>query len=251
MATLTKEQIDALNAYYGGGSSGWSQGMNQVYQDPQGQYIQDNGGNGYRSYTKSEVGDTYNKYGYDGSDQGQAKFTSAGNPLKEWALMAGALALGGGAAGLWGGAGAAPGVVAGDAFLPGALGADGALMPSTLQGLEGYLATGAAVPGPGAGGGGASGLLNSKLLGPAAAIAGGVLGGKGGAGGGAEGSMTKEIPEWLKPGVMNLLGKGDSLLNQQMAPGAMPGWEQMRKQSMGLLSQPVAGNGFERFYGSK
>jgi hypothetical protein len=42
-----------------------------------------------------------------------------------------------------------------------------------------------------------------------------------------------------------------SLLAQQMSPEGQAGWQQMQRQGMNLLNNPIAGNGFSYFAGRK
>lgn len=48
-----------------------------------------------------------------------------------------------------------------------------------------------------------------------------------------------------------ILGYTQSLLHDQMQPGALQGYTDMQNVGRGLLNQPVAGNGFNRFFGSR
>lgn len=225
-----------------------------------------------------------------------------------FALAAAGVAAGAAGAGTGAGLGGG-GAVAGDAFLPGALGAG--YEGGALTGLEAYAAgggglgaTGAGVDssllnglngsdlmsdafvsnggygaggfggtngtylsnlvngtgslgsrvmgGTGAGGtGGTGGSLlsslggNSNLLGTGASLIGGLLGSQGQQG---ESSSTRDVPEWLKPAIAKQLGYAGTLLDQQMAPGYLQGYQDMRNVGQGLLNQPVAGNGFSRFF---
>lgn len=92
--------------------------------------------------------------------------------------------------------------------------------------------------------GGGAGLLGSLgslggVLGPAATVAGALLGGKGQE---ASTSSTRELPEYLQQPVTDLVGRTQGLLGAQM-PGALQAGAQMVQQGQGLLSQGVAGNG--------
>lgn len=240
-------------------------------------------------------------------------------PLAMAAMGVGAVGAGAaGAAG--GGAAGAVGSVAGDAFLPGILGAGGSevAMGSLIPGLEAYAAPalaggagsvagassgatgtlpavevptwsasefagsqpfnwsptaggGAASlasgggggvtgpfqpPAPGGGGlfsslGGAGGLGStlsslSGLAGPAAALLGAAAGAEGTPG--TESSTTKDLPEWLKPRVNKGLDYAGSLLDKQMAPGYLSGYDVMRDKGMGLLNTPQRGNAFSQFF---
>jgi hypothetical protein len=156
-----------------------------------------------------------------------------------------------------------------------------------LPGLEGYLAGGTGAMGAGAGGagagagsiGGASGNgaflgegvasgvpawdaaatkaglsltggglldgISGKALGIGASLLGGALGSQGQQ---AEQSSTRDIPEWLKPYVTNTLDKSQSLFNTQMSPEYQQRWTNLGNQAQGLLAQPMAGNGFNKFF---
>jgi hypothetical protein len=97
-----------------------------------------------------------------------------------------------------------------------------------------------------AGAGALSGL--GKLAGPAAAIAGGLLGAQG-----QDGATTQERkldPRMDKFIYGDLFPRAQGLLGQQM-PQAQQVGDQMRNAGMGLLNMPMAGNGFSMFYGSK
>ena len=48
-----------------------------------------------------------------------------------------------------------------------------------------------------------------------------------------------------------ILGYTAGLLHSQMQPGALQGYTDMQNVGRGLLNQPVAGNGFNRFFGSR
>lgn len=132
------------------------------------------------------------------------------------------------------------------------MGADGSILGETLAG-GGTMSGGELASLVGAGGGGSSsggGLLSNllgggggsnNLLGLGASLLGGALGGKGQE---SEQSTTRDIPEWLKPYVLKQLGYAGPLLDKQMAPGYMQGYEDMRTKGMGLLGRPVARNPF-------
>jgi hypothetical protein len=47
----------------------------------------------------------------------------------------------------------------------------------------------------------------------------------------------------------DLLPRVQGLLAESLTPEKRKGWEAMRQTGIGLLSQPVAGNAFDRFYG--
>jgi hypothetical protein len=89
----------------------------------------------------------------------------------------------------------------------------------------------------------------SGLLGPAATLLGGLAGAQGQS---ASTTTAKDIPEWLKPyvtGSDGILSKANSLLQQQTAPGALAGFDQMKSVGMNLLNQPIRPNGFNLFTG--
>ncbi len=103
-------------------------------------------------------------------------------------------------------------------------------------------ATGAGIAG--------TGISAGQLLGAGAALLGGAAGAQGQK---ANTSQTRDIPEWLKPyvnGSGGLLDMTRTKLQADMAPGGMPGYDAMKTAGQGLLSQPVAGNGFDRFFGN-
>lgn len=86
-----------------------------------------------------------------------------------------------------------------------------------------------------------SALAGSGLLGPLATVAGAALGAKG-----QESNQTinKELPEYLRGPVTDLISRGQGLLASQMPIAAAQG-ALLRNTGQGLLSQPVAGNGFQ------
>lgn len=92
------------------------------------------------------------------------------------------------------------------------------------------------------------GSLLGKALGVGASLLGGALGSQGQQ---AEQSSTRDIPEWLKPYVTNTLDKSQSLFNTQMSPEYQQRWTNLGNQAQGLLAQPMAGNGFSRFFPGK
>ncbi len=154
------------------------------------------------------------------------------------------------AAGMGGG-----GTAAGAGGLGAAAGGGGGAM-STMPALEMASFPSTGLPGAmstaGGSAGGLGGLLSglgggggSGLLGLGASALGALSGAQGQE---SEQTTARDIPEWLKPHVMKNLNYAGGLLDKQMAPGAMPGWEQMRNTGMGLLSAPQAGNGFSKFF---
>lgn len=298
MANLSPEQLARIQAYYAPqGGSGWSPSQATPYQEG-GQVYQRDGDYIYNyDPNKQQAGqDPFQVYNPDGtfSNEGTFKTDDAMQTfLMALAAAGGMQFLPGGAFGGGGGAGGAAagsggsggsgafvgegamsgvgpwdaaalqngiGTVAGDAYLPGMLGADGLLastapLPGTSlagsllaggAGAAGGAAGAAGAAGSGAAGAAATGAGTlSKWLGPAATLLGAAAGAKG-----QEKSETtsKDIPEWLKPSVNKLLGYSGNLLDQQMAPGALQGFTDMQSVGRNLLSQPVAGNGFSRFF---
>lgn len=110
-------------------------------------------------------------------------------------------------------------------------------------------ASSAGMAAPAAAGGGGSGLFGtgltgSQLLGGASTLLGGATGAQGQQ---KTQTETKDIPEWLKPYVNKMLGYSGGLLDKQMAPGYLQGYDDMRRVGQGLLNQPVAGNGTSLF----
>ena len=94
-------------------------------------------------------------------------------------------------------------------------------------------------------GGGLLDGISGKALGIGASLLGGALGSQGQQ---AEQSSTRDIPEWLKPYVTNTLDKSQSLFNTQMSPEYQQRWTNLGNQAQGLLAQPMAGNGFNKFF---
>lgn len=165
----------------------------------------------------------------NGAFLGEAPWTATGG---------GALDFGAGSSAA--GAGAGGGAAGGGAY--------GAGSSAGMQGIAGSNAAFNGAVGGGSGlasvGAAAGAGAGSSLLGTAATIAGGLLGSQGQK---QEASSTRDIPEWLKPYAQKILGYGGSLLDAQMQPGAMAGYDQMKTQGQSLLSQPVAGNGTSLF----
>jgi hypothetical protein len=164
--------------------------------------------------------------------------------LESYALPAAAGGAAGGAAGAASGANPGYSFLGGDATMPGALGANGANMGTgALPGLESYVTGGAGLAG------GAAKAANSSLLGKALGVGSTLLGGIAGAqGNDKEGSTTKDVPEWLKPYVTKNLEYAGGLLDKQMQPGYLQGYDDMRSVGQGLLNRPIAGNGFNKFF---
>lgn len=163
---------------------------------------------------------------------------------------------GGTGASTWG-AGSTAGAVggAGVTGLPGGTEADlmyggGADGGATLGGGAGAgTAATSAIPSASGVASSASSLIPSgvsSLLGPAASILGAVAGSQGQK---QTTTQTRDIPEWLKPyvtGQGGLLDSTNSLMRQQM--GYVPQQaQQISNTGMGLLSQPIAGNGVAQF----
>ena len=178
----------------------------------------------------------------------------------------------GGAAGLSGtGAGVGASTV-GAGFTPGQFAtgftdagtAGGALDTAYTAGTAGTAFTGAPALAetlaPGAMPGGSSLLsgataaakaaAGSGLLGPALTAVGAVLGSKGN-------KQTSTSQHQMDPrlngavfdGPNALVPQTQNLLTQQMSPARQQGYLDMQKYGQGLLSQPIAGNGFSKFSG--
>lgn len=170
---------------------------------------------------------------------------------------AGAGASSAGGSGAFLGEGALSGVPAWDGALSaaqaGSLGAGGSLgaMGGSGSGAGGGMG---GLGGAGAGVGGLSGIGSSLgglsgLLGPAATLLGGALGSKGN-------KNTQTTQQTMDPrldgavyGANGQVPRAQGLLAQQMTPQAQQGYMDMQRQGMGLLSNPIAGNGFGKFSG--
>lgn len=224
-----------------------------------------------------------NQYKYTNYDAGGAQTAEGDARLSDWspelgfltslgALVGGGLAMGGpGAFGFGGAAGGGGGGMVNGAFLgeapwtatgggaldfgagtsaigagTGGAGSGAFLGEGVASGVPAWdaAATKAGLSLTGAGGGLLSGLSGSNLLGAGATLLGAAAGAKGQE---QSTSTAKDIPEWLKPSVMKQLGYAGGLLDKQMAPGYMAGYDQMRTIGQGLLNQPIAGNGFDMF----
>jgi hypothetical protein len=162
--------------------------------------------------------------------------------------------MGAGGAGM-GGAGGATDIFGGNGMATGFTDTGTAGGASALG--DSFAGSGAVTGAAGAAGPASSWLSNlipngaGSLLGPAASILGAVAGSKPQT---TTQTQTHDIPAQLKPyvyGQGGLLDSAAKLFQQQTAPGAMPGYAQMQNVGMGLLSQPMAGNGFNRFYGGR
>jgi hypothetical protein len=90
-----------------------------------------------------------------------------------------------------------------------------------------------------------SGIGGKELLGIGSTLLGGAAGA---AGGDEERSTTKDVPEWLKPYVLKNLNYAGGLLDKQMQPGYLQGYDDMRTRGQSLLNAPMAGNGFSKFF---
>jgi hypothetical protein len=274
---LTPEQLAELQRLFStptGSGDGNAYNPNTVNYD--GQSWKQDGSGGYAG-TGALYGDNeykYTNYNPDGtfSAEGEARM-SDWDPLKQFAMIVAAMAGGAGLYGAYGGAGAGAAGGAGEGLVNGLNGAD--LMS------DAFVANG----GVGAGGfGGTSGSYMSNLLSGTGDIGSRVMGGTGagttgagsaatkllgvggtgsnllgigstllGAAAGAKGqeseaTRTSEPPAWLKPYIMNTLDKSQGLFNQQMSPEYQQRWTNLGNQSQGLLAQPMAGNGFDRFF---
>jgi hypothetical protein len=82
-------------------------------------------------------------------------------------------------------------------------------------------------------------------------VLGGLLGSKGQQ---SEQSSTRDIPAELKPyvyGANGVLPQAQNLFTTQMSPAYQQRWTNLGNQAQGLLAQPMAGNGFNRFFPGK
>lgn len=290
---LTQEQINQMIAGLQGTSPEALSQMGGMYRDPTtGQGIQANYAAGRydpmtgdyvagapTEYMVSAPGATraasspFDRYSTEGQYTGTGNYAPATNIekqlLKYGLALAGTAAAGGAFGNMFGG-GAGSASAAGDAFMPGALGVDGAAMSTApLSGLEGYVAGGASgaggtvagdmfMPGqlganytpgviPGlekyvASGGGLLGdigktLGGSKVLGAAATAAGGLLGSKP-----QEQSQTstRSIDPRFNDAIFGQGGLLGMLQNNLSA---------QRPQSSGLSNITPRGNGFNLFTG--
>jgi hypothetical protein len=220
-------------------------------------------------------GGKFRVYDRQGKDTGQDENWNPDSWNWDTAAMAAAGLFGAGAAALAGGAGGAGGVAGaangswdilpealGGAPNTAAMGAGGVGMTgdaaaagyggldagstATIGGGASVAGGAAAIPGGVASAG--SSLIPEGmkgLIGPAATLLGAAAGAKGQNG---TTTQTRDIPDWLKPYVTKQLEASSTLLDQQMAPGFLAGYDRMRDVGQGFLSQPVAQNGFSRFY---
>jgi hypothetical protein len=163
------------------------------------------------------------------------------NPVLSGASMTGATqAAGAGGAALAGGAAGAGGSAAG--------GSGAFLGEGVASGVPAWdaAATGAGLTLSGAGSG--LSLLDgaSKYLGPAATALGALAGSQGQDT--SQTSVKSMDPRMDKLFYEDLAPRVQGLLAKQMAPGAMQGFTDMQSVGRNLLNQPVAGNGFNRFF---
>lgn len=278
MATnnLTPELLARIQAYYAQptSGSGWSPSMATPYSEG-GQVYQQDGGAIYNyDPNKQQAGqDRFNVYNPDGSFSNEGTFKT--DDAMQTFLMALAAAGGmqflpggafGGAAGGGGygalGAtepvasiGATGGMTSAELAAMGAGGSGlGTMAPlATLEGpMSSSLLADSLVPmsvgGGLAGAAGAAGALGgaAKFLGPAATLLGAAAGAKGQDA--SQTSVKSMDPRMDKLFYEDLAPRVQGLLAKQMAPGAMPGFTDMQTVGRNLLNQPVAGNGFNRFF---
>lgn len=284
--TLTPEEMAMLRRYYASGAP-------SVYRDANGNYLQNNAAtpqgqdnvgfapesNGMLGYSGADnhVGGTFQKYGTDGSDQGQGQFQEVNNmkDFMKWLAISGALAGGISAAGFGGSGGAAAGGMGyGDAtamgYDPAAFGGGLETMPSMTTGLEPLAASTATASATGAGTGaletmgsmtsGLSPLTASSaiasgaggwgsFLGPAAALLGGALGSQPQT---KETTSQQQIDPRMVPylyGDQGLLSGIQQQLQRSTSPQTRAQWDALAAAGQGMFSQPVAGNGYARLTG--
>lgn len=163
----------------------------------------------------------------------------SGVPAWDGALSAAGAAGAGGAAGAASGSGGIGGGAGNGAFLGEgvASGVPAWDAAATKAGLSLTGAGSSLLPG-----------ISDKALGIGASLLGGALGSQGQK---AEQSSTRDIPDWLKPYVTNTLTKAQGLFDTQMSPEYQQRWTNLGNQAQGLLAQPMAGNGFNRFFPGK
>ena len=267
MATLQDLYGNAWQDYYKQptGGSGWnpySSGAGQVYRDPNtGTMIRANYNDAgdithYFAYDpkNEKPGGQYMAYDPSGKQLGAGEFGSdeATKNLMMFLAAAGGMAF-------------LPGGPLGNAVGGGtSLGQNGAFLgegvSSGIPAWDGVTAAtggGAAAGGAGAAAGGAGAataaggaaaggsLLSGagSLLGPAATVLGAVAGGQGTPGQTTEKRMDPRLDQYVYG---DLMPKVQGLLNTQM-PMAQQAGQQMRQIGGGLLSAPIAGNGFNMF----
>jgi hypothetical protein len=261
---LTPEQLAAMQAYYAPSNSGWSPAMQSPYQ-ADGQVYQQDGGFIYNyDPNKQEAGkDKFNVYNQDGTFSNEGTFKT--DDAMQTFLMA--LAAAGGMSML--GAGAGYGAMGATEPIA-SIGASGGMTASELAALGaggsglGTMAPLATLEGPMSssliadslttmGGGGAAGLLSgaAQYLGPAATLLGAAAGSQG-----QKTSTTSErktdprVDPYLfgNNGQPGLLGMTYDQLSRDQSPERLAQRDQMRGVGMGLLSAPMAGNGFNKFF---
>lgn len=94
-----------------------------------------------------------------------------------------------------------------------------------------------------------SSITGSGLLGPAASVVGGLLGSQPQT---RESTTQNQIDPRLVPylyGDNGLMPQVQQQLQRSTSPERQAGWDQMRNTGLGLLQQPIAGNGFSRLTG--
>ena len=297
MAQLTPAQLKSINDWYSGPMANAG-----TYHDPSGHVYQQDA-QGIYGYDPSHAGtgQSYDRYGADGTAMGQDNFQNP-NKMDIGTMIALGLITGGAAGAFSGGLGGVGGFGAtatgganggvlskaaldgttafGANSVPGAyeLGGGASSLGGTFNAaqdsqlfnaanpdaLSGYQAAGA-TPGSvslGSSAAGSSpgwmdavkGLLPSgasSLLGPALSLAGAVAGSKG---------VNKNVTQTQKMdprldgavyGDQGLVPRAQGLLAQQMSPQGQAGYMNMQNVGQGLLSNPMAGNGYAQFAGRK
>lgn len=201
-----------------------------------------------------EVYDTLGRYQATGAIPSESFMSKWGPFLMAAAPMA-LTAMG--VAGAAGAAGGATGGMTNGAFL------GEAPWSATGGGALDFGAAGGAAGGGAAAAGGGSSLLGglgskiagavgsgSGLLGTAATVLGGLAGASKPPGTDVQKTMDPRL-DALVYGDNGLFSRTQGLLGQQMDPARSQGWRDMQAKGQGLLQQPIAGNGFERFYGGR
>lgn len=213
------------------------------------QFIPGHGANAEGNPAKYN-GKQYTDYDAQGNQTGTGTMTGLGDGMtwKQGLGMIAASALGGHLLSGLGGAEAAAlgqnGAFLGEGVASGVPGWDAAMSAAGAGGVGAGAAGATAASTAAKAAAGASGLgAASSLLGAAAPLLGAAAGAQG-----QEQTSTQKREPWepLQPYIMGLLQDTDALRKQQM-PQAQEIGGLLMNQGKGLLSQPVAGNGYGQF----
>lgn len=156
----------------------------------------------------------------------------------------------------FGAAGGAAGAAGGGALGAGGAAGGGGSLVGSSGGMQGLAGSNAAFNSAVGGGSGLGSLFGSaggigSLLGPATTLLGGALGGEGRHV--EESAQQKKDPRvdpylFGQNGQPGLLGMAYDQLARSQSPEQLAQRDQIRSTGMNLLQQPVAGNGFGRFF---